>query len=129
MHVTQCYVRLLEYAENAGDNGSLDLAALRQKLLVDVCSSITRDTSVWETAYICKPSLFFNSRDSIFYADNRDIAEYECDTIERTQQRDGSWAVTWGWAEYPDEWAITKNWWKSQIAISNLLFLKGMGRL
>jgi len=30
---------------------------------------------------------------------------------------------------YPDEWAISKNWWKGNLAILNILYLRGMGKL
>ncbi len=47
-----------------------------------------------------------------------------------TQLADGSWNIGWSWGgNYPDEWAISKNWWKGQWIIQNLLYLKGFGRL
>jgi len=82
-----------------------------------------------ETVYICKPSQFFNDCDSIFYADNKDIADYECEYIIKSQLEGGSWNIPWGWNGYPEEWAISKNWWKGNGAILNMLYLKGMGRL
>jgi len=86
-------------------------------------------TAEWDTGYICKPSQFFNTRSSIFYADNKDIADYECEYIIKSQLDDGSWNIPWDWNGYPDEWAISKNWWKGNGAILNMLYLKGMGRL
>ena len=41
-----------------------------------------------------------------------------------------TWGNGFGWSwggNYPDEWAISKNWWKSQWIIKNLLYLKGFG--
>lgn len=129
MHTAGCYIRLLQYCEEAGVDNVIDLATLRERLKVQVKHSITSNTAEWETSYICKPSQFLGSRDSIFYADNKDIAEYECDFIMRTQQPDGAWSIPWGWNDYPEEWAISKNWWKGNGALLNLLYLKGMGRL
>jgi hypothetical protein len=124
MHTAGCYIRLLEYCEEAGATDIIDLNALREKLLLQVKSSITKNTAEWETSYICKPSQFFNSRDSIFYTDNAEIAEYEHEYIKRSQFADGSWNIPWGWSDYPEEWAISKNWWKVNGAILNLLYLK-----
>jgi len=45
------------------------------------------------------------------------------------QNEDGSWPIPWSWTDYPEEWAISKNWWKGNGAILNMLYLKGMGRL
>lgn len=46
-----------------------------------------------------------------------------------TQLDDGSWNITWSWSEYPEEWAISKNWWKSNGIILNLLYLKAFEKL
>ena len=78
---------------------------------------------------MCKPSQFMISRDSEFYPDNRDIAEYECEFIQNTQLADGSWDIPWSWSEYPEAWAVSKNWWKGNNIVLNLLYLKGFGCL
>ena len=98
----------MQYCEEAGSGDLIDLTTLKEKLLLQVKSSITQNTAEWETYYICKPSQFFNNRDSIFYPDNRDIAEYECGNIIKTQFEDGSWNIPWGWNGYPEEWAISR---------------------
>jgi hypothetical protein len=129
MHTALCYIRLLEYCEAAGVTDLFDLGALRQQLVLQVKSSITADKTAWETGYVCKPSQFFNHPLSIFCEDNKDMAAYECDFILRTQLDDGSWPIPWRWQDYPEEWAISKNWWKANGIIINMLFLKGFGRL
>lgn len=129
MHTVVCYIRLMQYCEETDAVDIIDLAALKERLRKQIKHSITRDISKWESGYICKPSQFFNAADSIFYADNKDIADYECEYIIKSQLEDGSWAIPWGWNGYPDEWAISKNWWKASGAILNILYLKGMGRL
>lgn len=129
MHTALCYIRLMEYCEESETADLFDLEALKVKLKEQVSHSITKDTAAWETDYICKPSQFFNTRDSIFYEDNKKIAEYECDYIIKTQLADGTWSIPWGWADYPAEWEISKNWWKANAAILNLLYLKGFGRV
>jgi hypothetical protein len=129
MHTAGCYIRLYDYLTEAGVEDVIDLAALRDKLLAQVRQSITTDTAAWETGYICKPSQFMSSRESMFYADNQAIAAYECDFIIKTQLDDGSWPIPWGWADYPEQWAVAKNWWKANGAILNLLYLRGMGAL
>jgi hypothetical protein len=129
MHAAGCFIRLMEYAQEVGATDIFDIAALKEKLKAQVKHSITADKSAWESGYICKPSQFFMNRDSIFYADNAEIADYGCDFIVRTQLADGSWPIPWGWNDYPEEWAISKNWWKGNGALLNLLYLKGMERL
>lgn len=128
MHSVILYIRLMQYCEKVGVTEVIDLSALKERLREQVKKSITQNTVEWENGYICKPSHFFNTRDSIFYVDNKDISEYECEFIVKTQLDDGSWNIPWGWNVYPDEWAISKNWWKAGGAILNMLYLKGMGR-
>lgn len=67
---------------------------------------------------------FINSKLSDFYFENKDICDFECQFILNTQNNDGSWNVTWNWDDYPEEWAISKNWWKSDIIIKNIKYIK-----
>jgi len=123
-HTAGCYIRLWQYCEEAGVADIFELAKLKERLRKQVQHSITKDTASWETDYICTPSFFFKTNDSFFYADNKDIADYECEFIVKSQLEDGSWNIPWGWAAYPEEWAISKNWWKGNGAILNMLYLK-----
>lgn len=129
MNTVGCYTQLWQYCEEAGATDIINLTALKERLCAQVKHNITHDTTKWETSYICKPSQFFDSNNSIFYADNKDIADYECEFIIKTQLEDGSWNIPWSWKGYPEEWAVSKNWWKSNGAILNMLYLKGMEML
>lgn len=128
MNTIHCYIRLMEYCCEAQVHDVIDLDHLKRILTKLVNKSITLDTCLWEKSYICKPSQFFSTTDSLFYHDNMAIAEYECEHIIHTQQDDGAWGIPWKWNDYPEQWAISKNWWKSHCVIRNLLYLKGMKR-
>ena len=128
-HTVACFVRLLEYAAHADFVNLFDVEALEKRLAEQVTASITKDTSSWATSYVCKPSQFITSPDSPFYEANKDISEYECDFIIKTVNLDGVWDINWQWNDYPNEWAISKNWWKATIVIKNMLFLKAFHRL
>jgi hypothetical protein len=129
MHTILCYVRLLEYCKEAGVHDLMDLSVVQHTILKQVTGSITQTIPEWETSYVCKPSQFFNSKDSIYYMDNKTIAEYECDYIIKTQMDDGSWNIPWGWNDYAEQWAISKSWWKANGIMINLLYLQGFGKL
>ena len=128
MHTCDSYVLMAQIIEKAGATGLIAFDQLMAGLHRCVHRLIETDPSKWN-AYVCKPSQFIRSRESVFYAENAGIAQYECDFIENTQLADGSWAITWDWQAYPEEWAVAKNWWKGQLTLQNLLYLKGMGRL
>lgn len=129
MHTLLCYVRLFNYMQEADCTDVVDLPALKAILMKQVTSCITQDTAVWETSYVCKPSQFFNTKDSIYFQANKEIAQYECDYILNTQLEDGSWNIPWGWQSYPEQWAISKNWWKSNVILVNMRYLQGMHRI
>ena len=126
MHTLACYIRLYEYCKEAGVADVIDLAAMEQRLITQVKNCITQDLAEWESSYICKPSQFFNTPDSVFYQDNCELAAYECTYIARKQMDDGTWDIPWDWGAYPEEWAIAKSWWKATVIINNLLYLRGM---
>jgi hypothetical protein len=129
MATVLCYIRLMQYVEESGVTNIFDINALKAKLIKQVESSITRNTAKWATSYICKPSQFIDSKESIFYTNNKEIADFECEFIIKTQLDDGSWNITWEWTAYPEEWVVSKNWWKSNGIISNLLYLKGFNKI
>lgn len=129
MHTTACYIRLMQYLWEAKAIEIIDLTALKVKLIRQVKRCITQNITEWETSYICKPSQFFSNNNSIFYEDNKDVADFECEYIVKTQLSDGSWNIPWSWSDYANDWAISKNWWKSNGIILNMLYLRGFGKL
>lgn len=124
MHTCMCYLRMAELFEKANATEYIPYAELKEKLKKSVNKLIERDTEKWK-AYVCVPSTFISSKQSEYYAENKEIADFECQYIMDTQLPDGSWDIAWTWDNYPNEWAISKNWWKGQIIIQNLLYLKG----
>jgi hypothetical protein len=128
MHLLSCYIRLLEYCKEAKAE-IIDIKGMEQRLRKFVSESLTKDVSLWNTGYVCKPSQYMNGKDSIFYEDNKELADYECEFIIKSQLEDGSWNIPWSWQDYPEEWAVSKIWWKSHVIINNLRYLKGMERL
>lgn len=129
MHGIACYIRLMQYCREAEVVDVIDLDALETRLRELVHKSITQNKADWENHYVCRPSQFFRNRDSVFYIDNKEIAEYECEFIPRMQLEDGSWNISWCWRDFPNEWAISRNWWKGTLVVQNMLYLKGFGML
>lgn len=111
MHTVSCYIRLLEYCEEASAKEVLDRSRHKAKLCEQVRHSITQTVSKWENGLYLQAVTVFNSCDSVFYAENKDIAEYECEYMMKSQLDDGSRNIPWSWSDYPAEWGISKNWW------------------
>lgn len=126
MHTVSCFVELYGYLRGGKAWGAVDPDEFRDLLNRQISRTLTRDTSVWAVEYVCKPSLFIDSKDSDFYAGCSELCDFECEFISDSQQADGTWAVTWVWSDYPEQWHISKNWWKSDLIIKNLKFFKAM---
>ena len=126
MHTVSCFVALFEYLKECSKSVDIDMHEFEELLYKQIEYVLTQDTSVWSTEYVCKPSLFINSQESVFYPENKNICEYECEFISKTQEADGSWNITWEWGNYPEQWHISKNWWKSDIIIKNVKFYTAM---
>lgn len=131
-HVLRCFIELFEYCRRGDIDDIFDMAAFESRLKSDVSAAICHDTDKWATEYVCKPSQLFSAKDSIFYADNVDAAEYECDFILHSQLEDGSYPVTWLWHNDCKEFEVAANWWRSEFIIRNFLYfssMRGFGRL
>lgn len=126
MNVLSCFIQLREDIIGAGLSECFEMERLTALLQELVSAAITKDVSIWENSYVCKPSQFFQERESIFYEKNREMAQYECEFIRKTQMQDGGYTVTWDWEEYPQAWAVSKNWWRAEITVNNMIFLDNM---
>lgn len=124
MHTVSCFVELYEYMQACQFTQLLDMEEFKTLLTQQIQHVITYETSKWAIEYVCKPSLFISSKTSDFYEQNQKICQFECEFILDTQEADGTWAITWSWDDYPEQWAITKNWWKSDWIIKYVKFLK-----
>ena len=124
MHESACFVELYNYMKECSIFNLLDMEEFKKLLQKQIKQVITYDTKIWSTDYICKPSLFINSKSSDFYLENKEICDFEYEFILKTQNEDGSWGVTWDWNDYPEQWAISKNWWQSDIIIKNIKYIR-----
>lgn len=129
MHEAGCFYTLLDLLKKSDINKNVvSIEILEKYLRIAVNSAIEHDPSKW-SVYCAKPSDYFLSNDNIFYRDNKETADYECEYIEKEQLSDGSYSITWVWGTEYKEFEVSANWWKSHIIIKNMLYLQGMGRL
>ncbi len=129
MHEAACFIQLYEYISEAKLTDLVDYQAYEGKLIDYVNRLIERDGSKWLNNYICKPSQLFKSPESIFYKGNESVVEIEVQFINDTINDEGVWDITWTWSDYQDEFAVSKNWWKANAVISNLVMLKNYKKM
>lgn len=126
MHTVSCFVELYEYIKEISINELLDIEEFNTLLNKQIKHVITYDTLKWAVDYVCKPSLFIGTKTSDFYMQNKEICDYECEFILNTQESDGTWGITWSWTNYTEQWNISKNWWKSDLIIKNMRYIKAI---
>ncbi len=129
MHLISCFITMHEQLSSIAGFDIIDKELLLARLKQQVKDAITTDISLWANSYICKPSQFFRSKNNVFYNESKDIADYECDFIIKNQLPNGSWNITWSWNDYKSEWEVSKRWWMGNLAILNMLYLRGMEKL
>jgi hypothetical protein len=124
MHEIICFITFMEFIKKT-DLLIDEINAFEEKLKYAVTTTINTNTKEWAVSYTCKPSALFNTPTSVFYEDNKELAEYECQFLYETRNSDGVWNISWNWGEkYGKEFAISENWWKSEIVIKNMLYLQ-----
>lgn len=94
-----------------------------------VDASLCLDTEKWGREYVPMPSRYILSKQSFLYEGREELVRKECEIIKETQLDDGSFYIPWLWYTEYKEFEVAKNWWKSQLIIDKLLFLKNFGEL
>lgn len=128
-HIVSCYIRLYEYCMQAGETRLFDLDTFREKIRQMVDGSLCKDLEKWGKEYVATPSTFINSPQSFLYKGNEALIDKECQRIREQQLEDGAFTVPWIWCTEYKEYEIAKNWWKTQLIIEKLLYLKNFGQL
>lgn len=123
MHTAACFLQLYEDLLAAKSGNLIDMEAFGLLLDRQIDALIEKDVTRWAAQYVCKPSQLL-SRSWRYLDRYRELAQAECEMIARSQQEDGAWAVTWDWHAYPDAWPVAKNWWRGDVAVKNLCFVK-----
>ncbi len=125
-HITWCFIKLF-YAVKKTDTTVCDMELLEKKLREQVTCCICREKEKWSSEYTARPSDLGITRNSLFYEDSAELAEYECRFIKESQLPDGSFPVTWQWCNDYKEYEIAANRWKASFAIKNMLYLREYG--
>ena len=129
MHLVACFAHLALDLRKAGITDLSGLDSMEYHLFERIKTLIDRDSENWNSGYVCLPNRFIEDRKSPYYRPNKAAAEHLSLVLQQTQDDEGTWPVTWDWADYPSQWPISKNWWRSVIVIENMLYLKRFGVL
>ena len=128
MHTAMCYLKMWQYCKQAEATDLIDLDDLEQRLRKQAKHIISQNKEAWKTEYVCTPIWFANTPESIFYADNKELFDYQCEYIVDYWENEPK-DVPWSWDGYPEEFAISKNRLKVYDAIKHMLYLRNFGKI
>lgn len=127
MHPLRCVDTLVEFIAWAELQDKFPYAAIEEAVKTRSVQLIRRDAGAWK-GYSCRPSFFIKSPQHPGYAELAGLLHQELDYLLDLRNTEGIWDLTWTWAGYEREFAISENWWKAHIVIENLLLLQAFGR-
>ena len=122
-HIAGCFLFLYESCFAAGEV-PFDMDALRSRLSAMIHLSLDGVAEKWGKEYAAMPSDLIPTSASPFYEANREVVSAQCDYIRRSQLPDGSFIVPWQWWTGDKGFDLAENWWKSDIIIKNMRFLR-----
>lgn len=67
--------------------------------------------------------------DSFYIEGFEKLIEEELSFLLNQRGTDDMWDIIWQWADHPDAFAVSRNWWKAHLAIENKGLLKAFGRI
>jgi len=126
-HLNLCYLRLLQYCEEAGGAELSIVDGVNERLLENI--NIDSANLDWCCDGVALEFLKTYEKNAARISNDADIVKKVCGYIIESQQLDGTWNIPWDWNDYETQWAVSKNWWKAYAAIGNMLFLKQCGCL
>ncbi|MNO28216.1 hypothetical protein D3C76_181050 [compost metagenome] len=127
MHPLKCVVTLLECIAEAALQEQFPYMQLQEAATGRITELVQREAGEW-SGYSCRPPVFIKAPDSLGYADNAALLHEELDYLLKARDEQGIWNLTWSWGAYEREFAVSENWWKTHIAIENVLLLHAFGR-
>ncbi len=122
------YCELLEDIEAAGLTEEFDFTYLCER----VSHAVREKIETEKDNFMANPLEFVWSPESRYYEENKEEVQKALDAIIDERPENGVWDIPWEWyngGKYPEAFAISENWWKSNKAIEKLLQLKSFGRL
>ena len=122
MHELPRFLDLYTDLRALGWDGA-ELPAVKEKLTQDLNKLVVTDPARW-SEYVLRPSM-------VFTAENREFHEPFAAAIRQEQvwllehgEEDGSWEIAWQWGQYPEAFALAREWWKGDHIVMYARFLR-----
>ena len=74
--------------------------------------------------YVLRPTHIIKSTDHPLYRKMRGLLEKDLEFLEGSLREEGYWDINWAWGAYEESFYVSRNFWRSDLSIHNLLLLK-----
>ncbi|MEL7646436.1 MAG: hypothetical protein AAGU04_09265 [Anaerolineaceae bacterium] len=121
MHELPRFLDLYTDLRAVGWNGA-ELLAVREKLVEDLRKAVVTDPARW-SEYVLRPSMVFSAENREFHAPFAQVIRQEKTWLGEHVEEDGSWEISWQWGQYPEAFAVAREWWKGGHIVTYARFL------
>jgi hypothetical protein len=83
----------------------------------------------WAGAYKPLPLEFVKDASDPLYSELKPLVEENLRFFLSSRDKWGIWGITWGWADYPSEFAIASRYWQGIRAVERYKTLRAFGRV
>jgi hypothetical protein len=121
MHELRLFIDLCEDLDQIGWSAA-DLEKMRTKLQQDCRAVIEPDIEKW-SGYVARPSAIIRTGLPSYLSFLRPLIEQEKAYLLDSVDPDGTWNVSWDWGQFPEQFAVAKNWCKANLVIQYNQFM------
>ena len=122
-HDLYCY---LSFYSHIPEETKAKIKSILSELILGTVNTNSKD---WQTKYVPKPLQFVDDPNSPFYSLLVDSINQNLDLLIKTIDSDEAWFPTWKWTDYEEDWKKARLEWAGNIAVENLVILKGFSRI
>jgi hypothetical protein len=115
------FIDLCEDLEHIGWQGT-ELERMQMKLKQDCQTVIEPDVEKW-SGYVTRPSAIIRTSLPSHLSFLRPLIEQEKTYLLDSMNADGTWNLSWDWGQFPEQFAVAKNWWKAILVIQYHQFM------
>lgn len=107
----------------ASDWNEAELLTMQEKLSEDLRKTLVTDPARW-LDYVLRPSMVFNAENREFHTHFTEAIQQEQAWLPSQAGEDGSWEISWQWGQYPESFAVAREWWKADHIVNYTRFLR-----
>ena len=122
MHELPRFLDLYTDMRAVGWDGA-ELPAVKEKLTQDLNKAIVTDPARW-SEYLLRPSMVFTPETCEFHAPFAEAIRREQSWLLEHAEEDGSWDISWQWGQYPEAFAVAREWWKGDHIVTYARFMR-----